>query len=130
MQIFLSHSSKQKPLVREIRRQLPEYLGAWIDEEKLLFGENIVSSLSSAISSETDYVLLFIDEYAVASKWVDKEITWALEAEKSQCRTILLPIVLDEKALTSLDNVGIQSRKYLVGPEQPVFSAPPAMVLT
>jgi hypothetical protein len=40
MQIFLSHSSRQKPLVREVMRNLPEYLGLWIDEQKLLFGDN------------------------------------------------------------------------------------------
>jgi hypothetical protein len=60
MQIFLSHSSRQKPLVREIKNGLPEHLGSWLDEEKLLFGDSIPQSIESVIKSDTDYVLMFI----------------------------------------------------------------------
>ena len=44
MRIFLSHSSIQKPLVREIKKRLPQHLNAWIDEERLLFGESTYGS--------------------------------------------------------------------------------------
>jgi DeoR/GlpR family transcriptional regulator of sugar metabolism len=113
MHIFLSHSSKQKPLVREVKRHLPSYLGTWLDEEKLLFGDDISESISTAIKCDTDYVLLFIDENAAISEWVVREIEWTLQAEKEHGRTILLPIVVDEKALRSIPNVEMQNRKYL-----------------
>src|SRR5207248_2897138 len=113
MQIFLSHSARQKPLVREVMRNLPEYISLWIDEQKLLFGDNIPVSLEATIKSDTDYVLVFIDEYAVASTWVAKELVWALEAERTHGRIILLPIVIDENAFLKLSNVEIQKRKYL-----------------
>jgi DeoR/GlpR family transcriptional regulator of sugar metabolism len=113
MHIFLSHSSKQKPLVREIKRYLPQYLGTWIDEEKLLFGDNISSSIEATIKSDTDYVLLFIDDFAAESVWVAKELDWTLQAEKTIGRTILLPIVIEEHALRAIPNMEIQNRKHL-----------------
>jgi len=113
MRIFLSHSSRQKPLVREIKAHLPYHLNAWIDEERLLFGDVITSSLEAAIKLETDYVLLFIDEHAAHSDWVRSELQWAFQAEASQNRTILLPIVIDADALIKLDNSAVLARKYL-----------------
>lgn len=112
MQIFLSHSSKQKPLVREVMRNLPVHIGAWLDEQKLLFGDDIPSSLEETIKLDTDYVLVFIDEHAVASSWVAKELKWAIEAEKSYGRVILLPIVIEKDAFHKI-GIGIQNRKFL-----------------
>lgn len=113
MQIFLSHSSRQKPLVREIRKTLPEHLSAWIDEQKLFFGDSVPTSIETAIKSDTDYVLLFLDDHAAASSWVHKEVEWALQAEKMHNRTILLPILIDETALPKIANIEFQNRKYL-----------------
>ena len=113
MQIFLSHSSKQKPLIREVKSYLPDYLGSWIDEEKLLFGDHISATIESTIRSETDYVLLFIDHHAARSGWVSKELEWTFQAEKKHGRTILLPVVIDEEALPEIGNIEIQNRKHL-----------------
>lgn len=114
MQIFLSHSSQQKPLVREIRKGLPHHLGAWIDEEQLLFGDEIAATLEQTIKADTDYVLLFIDSGAAASPWVRRELQWALDSERRSGRTILLPIALDESAVPRMNNPALESRKYLV----------------
>jgi DeoR/GlpR family transcriptional regulator of sugar metabolism len=113
MQIFLSHSSKLKPLVREVKKNLPTHLNSWIDEEKLLFGDRIAASIEATIKSDTDYVLLFIDDHAATSEWVRKELEWTLQAEKRQNRTILLPIVIEKEAFEKIDNVEIQNRKYI-----------------
>lgn len=113
MQIFLSHSGRQKPLVREVKKYLPDHLGLWIDEEKLQFGDTLTDTIKSSIVTETDYVLLFLDEFAAESEWVKKEIQWAIEAEKKHLRTILLPIVIDENAFQVLEREKLQDRKYL-----------------
>lgn len=113
MQIFLSHNSRQKPLVREIKNCLPEHLNLWIDEEKLLIGDDIANSIESTIRTETDYVLLFIDEHAASSDWVRREIDWTIQAERRHRRTILLSIVLDQAAVSRLDMFEIQQRKHL-----------------
>jgi hypothetical protein len=113
VQIFLSHSSRQKPLVREIIKYFPSHLSAWIDEEKLLFGDSIPKSLESTIKQDTDYVLLFIDRSAAESNWVFKEIDWAMQAEKLLDRTILLPIIVDDDAIEKMVSNVVQDRKHL-----------------
>jgi len=112
MKIFLSHSSPQKPLVREIRKGLPAHISSWLDEEKLLIGDDLSSSLESVIKSESDYVLLFLDESAAKSSWVLKEISWAIETERTLGRSFLLPIVIDNSALGSI-GINLGTRKYL-----------------
>ena len=114
MRIFLSHSSVQKPLVREVKSHLPHHLTQWIDEEQLLFGDAMSMSIEVAIKSESDYVLLFLDGHAAASAWVRKELRWALEAEQRHHRTIVLPIVLEAGSMERLGNPHLLQRKYLV----------------
>lgn len=113
MQIFFSHSSSQKPLIREIKKNLPEHINTWLDEDKLIFGDVIPKTLEETIRRETDYVLLFIDHNAVGSRWVQREVEWTLTAEKAHNRTILLPVVIDYDALEQVPNVELRNRKYL-----------------
>ncbi len=113
MKVFLSHSSAQKPLVREIKAHLPRHIHAWLDEETLVLGDQIESVLRGEIISNTDVVLLFVDAESVNSGWVAKEIGWALEREHELDRTILLPIVLDDTAWAALKPPSLKDRRYL-----------------
>lgn len=113
MQIFLSHSSKQKPLVREIKKALPDHIVSWIDEERLIFGDDFPKVLEETIRRETDYLLLFVDVSALASTWVRREVEWALQAEKDFQRTILLPILIEDSAVDHLSDIGLDNRKHL-----------------
>lgn len=112
MQIFLSHSSRQKPLVREVRKAFPTHISTWLDEEKLLLGDEMSLTLESAIRSETDYLLLFLDDWAARSTWVERELRWAAERERELGRAFVLVVVLDETAI-SLGPLDVSSRKYL-----------------
>ena len=95
LKIFLSHHSRQKLLVREIKRRLPEFIDIWIDEKDILIGDDLKGRIFQGIDEEADYVVLFLDEYAAKSLWVRKEIEWALEKETAQSRAILLPLLID-----------------------------------
>ena len=90
--IFLSHSNRQKPLIREIRRHFPEHIDTWIDEKQLLIGDDLEASFERQINENSDFVLLFLDDDAARSSWVKKEIFWALSAESNKKRTILLVV--------------------------------------
>ncbi len=114
MRIFLSHSSRDKPLIRELRSNLPQHVRAWIDEDDLLFGENIESSLKNAISLESDFVIIFIGRESVRSEWVKKELRWALRHEKKIGRTFVLPVLLDEELWEQVEPKEFRSRKYLL----------------
>lgn len=113
MRIFLSHASRQKPIVREIRGHLPPFLGTWLDEEHLLFGDDLASSIREAITVETDYVLLFVDERSVSSSWVRREVAWALEVEATARRQFLLPVLLEEVDASAIDRLQFRERRFL-----------------
>ena len=114
MKIFLSHNSRHKPLVREIKRCLPEHINLWIDEKELLIGDNLDTSIKDAIETNTDFVIIFIDSYAIKSPWVLKEVDWATNHEKEIGRTFLLPIVLEKEAWDNFQHEGIKGRKHLI----------------
>ena len=113
MRIFLSHSSHQKPLVREIKRFLPDHINVWLDEKDLLIGDGIDASIREAIEADTDFVILFIDFHAVESGWVLRELEWALNHEAKLGRTFVLPVVIDKEAWNRLDNQHFKARKYI-----------------
>lgn len=112
MRVFLSHSSKQKPLVKKIRDAFPAHISAWLDEDKLLLGDDISLTLESVIRSDTDYLILFLDDAAARSPWVDKEIRWAILREQNLGRVFVLVVVIDESAITAAPPE-LASRKYL-----------------
>ena len=114
MRIFLSHSSKHKPLVREIKSYLPEHLNLWLDEKELLIGDDITTSIKDTIVAEADFLVFFIDHYSIVSEWVLSEINWALNKEKELKRTFILPLVLEKDAWDKLEIPEIKSRKYIL----------------
>lgn len=95
MRIFVSHSGRDKALVRDLRNHLPPWIKTWIDEERLLFGSELSPSLKDAIDSEVDYVVLLFGRDAADSPWVRQEIGWALQREEQLERAFLLPILLE-----------------------------------
>lgn len=113
MKIFLSHSSKNKPLVREIKSYLPEHLKLWIDEKDILVGDNITGSIQEAIKTNSDFLIVFLDSFSIKSSWVVKELAWAVEHEKQICRTFILPIILESEILIDPLPLELNKRKYL-----------------
>jgi DeoR/GlpR family transcriptional regulator of sugar metabolism len=113
VRIFMSHSSRQKLFVKELRRQLPASIALWIDEHEILMGSNLESRIREGISLECDFFILVIDQFALGSEWVAKEVAIAVEREKQLGRTFLLPIVLEPEAWEEVTLQGLRGRKYL-----------------
>lgn len=82
MKTFLSHSSRDKALVREIRSHLPKHIDPWLDEERLLIGSDLRLSIQQAIQEDADFVVIFLGREAIRSEWVQTELRWALERER------------------------------------------------
>ena len=111
MKIFLSHSSKDKSTVKEIKSNLSSLVQTWIDENELLVGKALEAQLERAVKKECDLVVLFLSNNSASSEWVKKEMCWAFEAEKRENRIILLPVLLDnidDEKITQL----LQDRVY------------------
>ena len=110
MKIFLSHSSKDKSFVREFRDLLQ--MDTWLDEEKLLIGEHLKSSIQEAIKRDVDFVIIFFSTYSIESTWVKQELQWALEHEKILNRIFVLPVLLDD-VWKQIEPVEFQNRFYV-----------------
>jgi len=112
MKIFLSHSSRDKPLVREVKRALPECITTWMDEIDMHPGEDIEEKLSRSIQLESDFVIVFFSTEAVQSDWVRKELSWALDREKECGRSFVVPVLLDA-VQDQISPVEFRARKFL-----------------
>lgn len=111
MKIFMSHHASAKPLVREVRGYLPSHVNAWVDEHEILAGENISESLRSAIATDVDFLILWYDTRAAASRWVRAELEWALKEEARVRRPFVIPVVLDAEVVES--EPWLRERLYL-----------------
>ncbi|MCH8899291.1 MAG: TIR domain-containing protein [Acidobacteria bacterium] len=96
VRIFMSHHASAKPLVREVREHLPRHVNAWVDEHELLVGQDLAESIREAIQCDSDFLVLFLDQKAKESSWVQTELEWALEEEKRIGRPFILPILFDD----------------------------------
>ena len=93
--VFVSHSSAQKPLVRAMVQQWRQLgLSVFFDEDTIQPGEDLITALNRACERSRHTVLMITPE-AIASNWVDEEITGIgyLSAAKKQRR--LIPVLLE-----------------------------------
>jgi hypothetical protein len=87
-----------------------------IDEDTLTWGQSFPAALQTTIQSEVDFLVIFLDDEAMNSKWVMQELEWAIQREAQLKRTFVLPILLDAIAPEKLP-AGLSERLYLVGRE-------------
>jgi hypothetical protein len=93
--IFLSHSSRDKPLVRRIAAELVlERLPVWLDQWEMAVGDSLDRTLAGALQS-ADYIALCISKSSVESGWVERELDMALTHERRLGR-VFVPIRIDE----------------------------------
>ena len=113
--LFLSHSSKDKPLVRFFADDLyacgHEH---WLDERQLFPGDPLTSSLSKAIVT-SNKMILFLSRESVHSKWIEYEIKVASQLQKEKNQSVLIPCLIgdirdDELPLFVLDTVYVDFR--------------------
>lgn len=94
IRVFASHSSRDKPIVRELLGQMPSWVRPWIDEAELRLGAPLEPQLESVIAKGVSFVLLFISEPAAESEWVKKEVVWASTREAAEGRVFVIPVLL------------------------------------
>jgi len=94
MRIFLSHASESKPLVLRLTEPLPPHVQVWLDRDALAAGQRFAPRIEAAIRRDCDFVLVFIDEHALASDWVKRETALALQRQADLQRAFALPVLL------------------------------------
>jgi hypothetical protein len=106
--IFMSHSSKDKPFIRKLSKDLrASGHEPWLDEWEIKVGECIVSKISDGIS-RADYAIIILTPDSVASGWVDREWSALYWSEIETGGIKVLPVLLRKCSIPSL----LRSKRY------------------
>lgn len=94
--VFLSHSSADKPIIRQLAADLTaEGITVWLDEQKIKVGDSIPDQIAQGLV-ESDYFIVALSASSVNSEWVKKELNNALVEEVKRRKVVILPIKLSE----------------------------------
>ncbi len=106
--VFLSHSSKDKPFIRQLAADLTnEGILVWLDEQQINVGDSINNSISQGLV-ESDYFVIALSQNSVESEWVTRELNSALIDEIEDKSVKVLPIKLSDCKFPPL----IKDKKY------------------
>ena len=95
MRIFISHSSKDKLLARQLAQRLSAAgLSVWIPEDEILPGDNWAKKVGQALE-DSDLMVVLVTPHAFETEWLKEEIQYALTAEHYKGR--LIPVFLGAK---------------------------------
>ncbi len=100
LSVFLCHASQDKPVVRELYKQLSaeKWIDPWLDEENLLPGQDFDYEIIRAMRN-ADAIIICLSKVSVTKEgYVNKEIRRALEAadEKPEGAIYVIPLRLDD----------------------------------
>ncbi|HSB03479.1 MAG TPA: TIR domain-containing protein [Anaerolineales bacterium] len=99
LKVFLCHASGDKPPVRDLYKQLTTGgVDAWLDQEKLLPGQDWRLEIPRAVQ-EADVVVVCLSKKSITKEgYVQKEIKFALDIaeEKPEGAIFLIPARLEE----------------------------------
>jgi hypothetical protein len=106
--VFLSHSSKDKPFVRELAAALERdgEIKVWLDEGEIAPGDNIVTKIQGGLDS--DFVLFVMSPDSIASNWVREEWTDAFWEQTNNNRTKLAGVIYRDCKIPRL----LSNKKY------------------
>jgi hypothetical protein len=115
LKVFLCHASEDKPIVRQIYRQLVsiDWLDPWLDEEKLLPSQDWNLEIEKAVEA-AEAVIVCVSSVSVAKEgYVQKELRRVLNIalEKPEGAIFVIPVRLDDCELPRQLN-DRQSLKY------------------
>jgi len=99
LKVFLCHASGDKPPVRDLYKHLTlEGVDAWLDQEKLLPGQDWRMEIPRAVR-EADVVVICLSNKSITKEgYVQKEIKFALDIaeEKPDGTIFLIPARLED----------------------------------
>ncbi|AIO25557.1 toll/interleukin-1 receptor domain-containing protein [Burkholderia cepacia] len=105
---FLSHSSVDKPFIRQLAGDLTANgVDVWLDEQRIRVGDSIPEKLAQGLAG-SDFFLIAMSEHSSGSAWVQKELNNALVNEVQRRKVHILPLRLDDTPMPPI----IADKKY------------------
>jgi hypothetical protein len=114
--VFLSHSSVDKPFVRNLAKDLEAAgLQVWLDENVIKLGDSIINRINEGLNN-TDFTLLIISASFLSSNWAIWEanavIVEAIKAQKSSVIPILIEDVWNNVSPLLRDKLYLDFRNH------------------
>lgn len=94
--IFLSHSSEDKPDVRRLKVDLEKNgFSTWLDEDEIGIGDRIATEVQKGLTN-SKFLIIWLTSRAVKSGWVEREWQSQLLYEIESKNTIILPLLAED----------------------------------
>jgi uncharacterized protein YjbI with pentapeptide repeats len=96
---FISYSSKDEAFAERLHADLQNRgVRCWFAPHDMPIGAKIIDALDEGIRLRQK-VLLILSEGAIASDWVEDEVTTAFEEERSRKQLVLFPVRIDDAVI-------------------------------
>ena len=93
---FISYSSRDQTFAERVHADLQNKgVRCWFAPHDMPIGAKIFDALDEAIRLR-EKVLLILSEGAIASDWVEGEVTRALDEERTRKQVVLFPVRIDD----------------------------------
>jgi TIR domain/Pentapeptide repeats (8 copies) len=100
---FISYSHKDELFAERLHADLQNKgVRCWFAPHDMPIGAKIIDALDEAIRLR-DKVLLILSEGAIASDWVEGEVTRALDEERTRKQVVLFPVRIDDAVMQTLE---------------------------
>jgi hypothetical protein len=96
---FISYSSKDQTFADRLHTDLQNKgVRCWFAPHDMRIGAKIIDAIDEAIRVR-EKVLLILSESAIASDWVEGEVTRALDEERDRKQIVLFPVRIDDAVM-------------------------------
>ena len=100
LKVFLCHASQDKPVVRELYQRLNAegWIDAWLDEKKLLPGQNWQLNIEEAVETSDNVIICLSSNSVNKEGFIQKELRYArdIALEKLDHSIFLIPARINE----------------------------------
>lgn len=95
--IFLSHTSADKPFVRDLKNKLEAHgvKDVWLDEAEILVGDSLTKKIDEGLK-RTKYIGVVLSSRSIKSPWVERELEIAISREISTGEVVVLPLLYEK----------------------------------
>jgi len=106
--VFVSHTSLDKKFTRQLAYDLKKAgVEVWFDEWEIRVGDSLREKVERGIH-ESGWLIIVLSPRAVASQWVQRELSAAFARELDDKRVFILPVLLEKCELP----VMLRDKKY------------------
>ena len=109
VKVFVSHSSRDKPIVDRIVSDLTKHgISVWYDKFEIKAGDNIVQKVNDGLK-DSKYFLIILSPNALSSHWVTEEMSSAVFIEITSKGIFVIPVLIHDCEIPPL----LRHKRYI-----------------